>query len=205
MNIKKQPPTQHDVGEVLFSTRKNTFRKTRCCKVRAKGWPFIWRPQWEAWKSNQPGDLGCRHERPWKVFGHFWEASFPGKVEATKKDLGGGNSSFFKCSSLLGVSWSNLTIQYFSDGLVQPTTNKKRSMFCCFYCPFFCAPKNRTFGERGNLGPRTPGWKTSTGQGERWRKLLEATDGGGMGCFEGEFPGSCCAFFSNLPFKTQDS
>ena len=75
--------------------------------------------------------------------------------------------------------------------------------------PFFGAPKNRTFGE-GEKGPPHTSVCFTTGQGERWRKLLEATDRG-WGVLRGVSWKLLLVvameglFGSNLPFKTQDS
>ena len=193
-----------------FQPEKTRSAKTRCCKVRAKGWPFIWRPQWEAWKSNQPGDLGCRHERSWKVFGHFWEASFPGKVEATKKDLGGGNSSFFKCSSLLGVSMIQFNYTIFFRWVGSTNHQQKKIHVLLFLLPFFLCPKNRTL-ERGKNLPLAPlvdyttpahlGGKLQLDRGNAGENSWRQLTGGGWG-FEGSFLlVAMMAFFSNLPFK----
>ena len=50
--------------------------------------------------------------------------------------LGGGFKDFCLCSSLLGVSWSNLTCAYFSTGLVQPPTRSRWRREIANYCMF---------------------------------------------------------------------
>ena len=80
----------------------------------------------------------------------------------------------------------NYTI-FFRWFYVQPTTNKKRSMFCCFYCPFF-VPQKTEHLERGKFGPPHTSVENFNWTGGTLEKTLGGNpEGGGGGCFEGSF------------------
>ena len=114
------------LGWIFFQPEKTRSAKlvvVRC--VRRDGLLFgVHNGRHESKSTGRPGVSSCRHERVWDIFGtsHFRE-----KWKQQKKIYLGFHDPIWRA--------------YFSDGLVQPPT---RDPCLLFYCPFFCAPKNRT-------------------------------------------------------------
>ena len=110
-------------------------------------------------------------------------------MEATKKDLGGGNSNIFYVHP---EPWGFMlqfddTIFFRWVGSNQPPT-KKDPCSVVFIAPFFLVPqKNRTFGERGKFGPPHTSVENFNWTGGTLEKTLGGNPTGGGGVLRGVF------------------
>ena len=72
-------------------------------------------------------------------------------MEATKKDLGGGNSNILFVHPEPWGFMIQFDEHIFQMGWLKLTTNKKRSMFCWFYWPFFLVPQKTEPWREGEI------------------------------------------------------